>query len=78
MVGYFEPKELYLFFYKRDVMQLFSADDTMFFQKIKKKIVQTKLKKTPSNVAQKYSILFSPWAAKTAQTEEFMFQKCGL
>ena len=32
------------------------------------------MKKPPSKVAQKYSKFFSPIAAKTAQTEEFMFQ----
>ena len=32
------------------------------------------MKKTPSKVAQKYSNLFAPIAAQTAQTEEFMFQ----
>ena len=36
-----------------------------------------KLKKPPSKDAQKYSFLkiaFLPWAAQTAQAEEFMFQ----
>ena len=33
-----------------------------------------KLKKPPSKVAQKYSKKFSPIAAKTVQTEEFLFQ----
>jgi hypothetical protein len=32
------------------------------------------LKKPPSKVAQKYSKKISPIAAKTAQTEEFLFQ----
>ena len=32
------------------------------------------MKKPPSKVAQKYSIFFSPIAAKTAQTEEFIVQ----
>ena len=45
-------------------MERFSSDATIF----------KKLKKPPSKIAQKYSNLFSPWAAQTAQTEEFMFQ----
>jgi hypothetical protein len=50
-------------------MQLFCGDATIFLKKLKKK--------TPSKVAQKYSIFFSPIgaiAAQTAHTEEFMPQ----
>ena len=50
----------------------------MFSKKIQFFFALKKLKKTPSNVAQKNSnpLFFSllPWAAQTAQTEEFMFQ----
>ena len=55
-------------------MQLFSADATMFS---KKNFAHKKLKKPPSKVTQKYITFFSsllPWAAQTAQTEEFMYQ----
>ena len=48
-------------------MQLFSADATMFF-------LPTKVENSPSKYAQKYSNVFSPWAAKTAKKEEFMSQ----
>ena len=48
-------------------MPLFSTDAKIFRKKKKKK----KLKKTPSKVARKYSNFL---AAKTAQTEELMFQ----
>ena len=49
-------------------MPLFSTDAKIFRKKKKKK---KKLKKTPSKVARKYSNFL---AAKTAQTEELMFQ----
>ena len=39
-----------------------------------KKIGHKKVEKPPSKVAQKYSIFFSPSAAKTAPKEYFMFQ----
>ena len=47
-------------------MQRFLKIDFFFAHK--------KLKKPRSKVAQKYSNFFSPIAAKTAQSEEFMFQ----
>ena len=49
-------------------------DATIFQKKINIFFGHKKLKKPASNVAQKYSIFFSPIAAKTAQTKEFMFQ----
>ena len=59
-------------------MQLFSADATIFLKILKVFFAHKKLKKPPSKVAQKNSnpLFFSllPWAAQTAQTEEFMFQ----
>ena len=62
-----------IFFLFSDLyLQLFSADATynIFF-------AHKKFKKPPSKVAQKnLNPLFSliAWAAKTAQTEEFIFQ----
>ena len=47
---------------------------TLFQKKLKKKLSTKRLKKPPSKVAQKYPKQFSPITAKTAQTEEFMFQ----
>ena len=55
---------------KSYIMQLFSADTTMFLNVFWPK----KVEKMPSIVAQKHSIFFSPIAAQTAQTEEFIFQ----
>ena len=48
--------------YKRGIMQLFSANATIFFAQEKKL-----LRNTQSN-------LVSTWAAQTAQSEEFMLQ----
>ena len=55
--------------YKRVFMQLFSADATIFLKNL-----PTKSWKKHSKVAQKYSKIFSPIAAQTAQIEEFMFE----
>ena len=55
------------------MLQLFSADTKTFFFNLNFFIWPQTVKKTPSKVDQKYSI-FSPIAAKTAQSEEFMFQ----
>ena len=54
-------------------MQLFRTDAKIFLSK-SFFFGHNKLKKTQSKVAQKYSKKISPIAAKTAQTEDFMFQ----
>ena len=58
-------------------MQLAIADAAIYFFENVSFFTRQKLKKPPSNVAQKYSnLLFSltAWAAQTAQTDKFMFQ----
>ena len=59
-------------------MQLFSADTTIFLKNFHVFFCPQKVEKTTLKVAQKNSnpLFFSllPWAAQTAQTEEFMFQ----
>ena len=55
-------------------MQPFQCGRYNILQNFKILFAHKKLKKPRSKVAQKYSIFFSPIAAQTAQTEEFMFQ----
>ena len=55
-------------------MQLFSADATIFTKKI---LHPKSWKNHPQKLLRKTQIHFFsllPWAAQTAQTEEFMFQ----
>ena len=61
-------------------MQLFSADATIYFKKIKGFFAHIKLKKPPSKLLRKTQIHFfflTVWAAQTAQTDEFMFQNAA-
>ena len=59
-------------------MQLFSADATIFKKKIKSFFCPQKVEKTTlKSCSEKLKSTFFPllpWAAQTAQTEEFKFQ----
>ena len=56
-------------------MQLFSADATIFSKKkfCPQKVEKTTLKSCSEKLKSTFFSLL-PWAAQTAQTEEFMFQ----
>ena len=53
-LAYFEPKKkekkIRIFFYKRDIMQLFSADGTMFLKKFKHFFAHENMKKSPQKL----------------------------
>ena len=68
--------------YKIDIMQLFSADATIFSKKIKIFFAHKKLKKKPSKVAQKNSnplfFLTTPLSCPSCPNRRIHVPKCSL